>query len=46
MLAVITCCDEIGVAEYQVRGHRRVIAPDGGRPVPGGEKGRFNDRHD
>jgi hypothetical protein len=25
MLAMITCCDNIDVAEYQIKGHRRVI---------------------
>jgi hypothetical protein len=28
MLALLTCCDEIDLAEYEVRGYRRVIAPD------------------
>ena len=27
MLALLTCCDEIDLAEYAVRGHRRVISP-------------------
>ena len=26
MLAILACCDEIDLAEYEVRGHRRVIS--------------------
>ena len=28
MLALLTCCDEIDLAEYEVCGYRRVIAPN------------------
>jgi hypothetical protein len=34
MLAVLTCCDDIDVAEFEIRGHRRIIAPDVGDSVP------------
>ena len=26
MLALVTCCDELDVAEYELKGHRRVIS--------------------
>jgi hypothetical protein len=33
MLAVVTCCDDIDVAEFEIRGHRRVITHDVGDSV-------------
>jgi hypothetical protein len=30
LLAVITCCDDIDIAEFEIRGRRRVIVPDSG----------------
>jgi hypothetical protein len=34
MLAVLTCCDYIDVAEFEIRGHRRVITADVGYSLP------------
>jgi hypothetical protein len=34
MLAVVTCCDDIHVAEFEIRGHHRVITCDVGDSVP------------
>ncbi|MDQ1433326.1 MAG: hypothetical protein QOF59_142 [Actinomycetota bacterium] len=34
MLAVVTCCDDIDVVEFEIRGHHRVITSDVGHSVP------------
>ena len=34
MLAVLTCCDYIDVAEFEIRGHHRVITADVGDSLP------------
>jgi hypothetical protein len=28
MLAALTCCDDVHVAEFELRGHRRSVAPN------------------
>jgi hypothetical protein len=34
MLAVVSCCDDIDVAEFEIRSHHRVITSDAGDAVP------------